>query len=162
MKISNHYFLEQVVTNAKGTQGYSLPDVITDTDDVQTLIDIIDGDSELFKMVYAVDPGYNKFKAVDIWKKIINTPQGQSIVDKYPDVVRFRISSSRVRGAGFEEGSYPQQNKSDSSSTRPIDVYDKKANGSSGDIGSFYDFFTSNKLRSSEVSGGAPADVIPS
>ena len=154
-------FLEQVVINSKGTQGYSLPDIINDTDDAQTLVDIIDGDPELFKMAYAADPGYHKFKAADIWKRIMKYPQGLAIIDKYPDVIHFRISSSRARGAGFEEEAYPPQRENDPKSTRPIDAFDKRANASSSEIGSFYDFFTSHKMRPTEVSGGSPAQRPP-
>lgn len=148
-------FIEQVLLNAKQTQGYSLPDVM-DTTDAQSLIDVIENDPELFKMVYGVDPGYNKVNAMDIWNKIAADPKGKDLVAKYKDAVGYRISSARARGEGMEEGAYQQQKPDDPKSTRSIDVYDKKANISGRDIGSFYDFFTSNRHRSNEVSGGSP------
>lgn len=148
-------FIEQVLLNAKQTQGYSLPDVM-DTADAQSLIDVIENDPELFKMVYAVDPGYNKVSAMDIWNKIAADPTGKALVDKYKDAIGYRISSARARGEGMEEGAYQQQKPDDPKTTRSIDVYDKKANISGRDIGSFYDFFTSNRHRSNEVSGGSP------
>lgn len=148
-------FIEQVLLNARQTQGYSLPDVM-DSTDAQTLIDVIEKNPELFKMVYGVDPGYNKVSAMDIWKKIAADPTGKALVDKYKDVIGYRISSARARGEGMEEGAYEPQKPNDPNSTRPIDAYDKRANMSGRDIGSFYDFFTSNRLRSNEVSGGSP------
>lgn len=148
-------FIEQVLLNAKQTQGYSLPDIM-DSSDAQSLIDVIENDPELFKMVYAVDPGYHKVRAMDIWNKIAADPTGKAIIDKYKDAIGYRISSARARGEGMEEGAYEQQNPDDPKSTRSIDVYDKKANISGRDIGSFYDFFTSNRHRSNEVSGGSP------
>lgn len=151
-------FLEKVVKNSKQTQGYALPDGITDTDDQQALVDIIENDPELFKMAYAVDPGYNNVKAIDIWNKIAENPAGKAIIDKYQDILHYRISSARARGAGMEEGAYDQQDPNDPETTRSIDLYDKKANAASTDIGSFYDFFTSNKHRPNEGSGGSAKD----
>jgi hypothetical protein len=149
-------FIEQVVLNAKQNQGYALPDIIKDTNDVQALVNIIEKDPELFKMVYAADPGYNKISAADIWKKISADPEGYAIAKKYQDALNYRISSARARGPGMEEGAYEPQKPGQPESTRPIDAYDKRANMSGRDIGSFYDFFTSNRLRSNEVSGGSP------
>jgi hypothetical protein len=151
-------FLEKVISNSKQTQGYALPNGITDTNDQQALVDIIENDPELFKMAYAVDPGYNKVKAIDIWNKIAQNPDGKAIIDKYQDILHYRISSARTRGDGMQEGAYDPVDPNDPETTRPIDLYDQKANTASTDIGSFYDFFTSIKHRPNEVSGGSTKD----
>ena len=147
-------FIERVVINQN--MGYSIPDVIKDTKDIQALVDIIANDGELSKMVYAVDPGYNDYKAADIWEKIAATPEGAALAGKYGSAVGYRISSSRAQGAGMEQGAYPQQDPAKPETTRPIDVYDKKANTASTEIESFYKFFTSGESRPNEVSGGSP------
>lgn len=154
-------FIEKVIKNKSQTQGYVLPNVIEDEKDLQTLVDIIENDPDLFKMVYAVDPGFTNAKAIDIWNKINKNPAGKAIVDKYEDILQFRISSARTRGAGMEEDAYPQQDPANPESTRPIDLYDKKANMASADIGSFYEFFTTLKHRSNEASGGSTKDAPP-
>lgn len=150
-------FIEKVVTSE--TMGYSIPNVIEDTKDIQALIDIIENDKDLFKMVYAVDSGYSDAKAADIWKRIAATPEGAALAKKYGS--GYRISSSRRRGAGMEENAYPQQDPTKPETTRPIDVYDKKANSASTEIESFYKFFTSGESRPNEVSGGSPGSSPP-
>lgn len=145
-------FIERVVTSQN--MGYSIPDAIEDTKDIQALVDIIANDIELSKMVYAVDSGYSDAKAADIWKRIAATPEGLALAKKYGS--GYRISSARERGAGMEENAYPQQDPTKPETTRPIDVYDKKANTASTEIESFYKFFTSGESRPNEVSGGSP------
>ena len=153
-------FIERVVLSTNRNLGYSLPNIIEDTNDIQTLIDVIQNDEVLSKMVYAVDHGYNKSKAADIWKRIEMDPNGKIIADKYKNAHNFRISSAMASGDGVRkgEGAYEQQDPANPRSTRPIDYFDKKANTTSGEMESFYDFFTSSKNRPNEVSGGAPKD----
>ena len=146
MKKRSYYFIEQVVMSANQKQGYSLPDIIEDTKDVQDLVDIIENDPELFQMVYGVDPQFTHAKAADIWNKITTYPKGRAIADKYRNALNFRISSARASGGGFDRVLKPE--KEGDPDTRPIDAYDKKANyalNNGREIPSFYEYFTSQE-----------------
>jgi hypothetical protein len=147
--------------------GYSLPDIIDNTDDIRELINTIEADKELNTWTQGDDirlPGSSDKKAKDIWAKLEKTPIGQKIIASHPDVKRYRISSTSTGGSGFAPDSYPPQREGDPDSTREIDAYDKWGNEKGQHLQnlgmpSFKEYITTNKWRNNEVSGGSSKET---
>lgn len=168
--MKRQYFFEQVVTGGTQRLGYALPDVL-DHSDAQALINAIESDPELNAMVQGDDvktPGSSAKTAADVWAKLSQTKIGQAILAAKPDIKGYRISSTRTSGSGFAPDSYPQQREGKPETTREIDAYDKWGNEKgqylqNQGMPSFKEYFTTNKWRTNEVSGGGtkqtPIDV---
>jgi len=160
--MKRYYFFEQVVTGGSQKQGYSLPDLIDNSRDVQDLINTIESDPELAAGVRMDDvqhQGSSQLNAGAIWKKLEKTPVGERLSKAYPLIKNYRISSVSTSSSAFKPGSYDPQIEGKPNTTREIDAYDKWGNSEGlklrgQNMPSFREYMYTDKWRTDEISGG--------
>jgi hypothetical protein len=95
MQKREYVLVEKVSSNKKGNIFYSLPDVIENASDVRSLIDVIDNNNELKLMAIGdiSDEMYEHADATDMWDILDKTAIGVKLLNLYPKIRNYRISS---------------------------------------------------------------------
>lgn len=156
-----YFLIEQVRTNSNQRLAYSLPDYISDINDVRELINTIEANPELKLLVLgdATRKSFVKATAKDVWFHLDTTPIGKRLIKDYPDIVNFRISSVSTAGD-------PELYEDPSEGVSDLYTYDKWGNShgikiKQGAMPSFREYFSDTaKWNAHTVAGASLKDRV--
>lgn len=155
-----YILVEQVVTNSNQRLAYSIPDIISDSNDIRELINTIEANQELRLLVLgdATRKSFAKATAKDVWFYLDDTPIGKKLIKQYPDIINYRISSVSTSGE-------PELYENPKEGSTDLYLYDKWGNTSGikikGEMPSFREYFSNvEKWNFNTVAGATLKDKV--